>query len=338
MNNRLVYVGISQNHCNDFHFMAKLDTNNMDTLDRNLIIELQKNPRKSSRLLAKQLGVNERTISKRIDQLESSAELAFTALPDLKLFGYPVNALFKFRLDQPMSSSELAKYIAQYTDFRFVSTCEGFADIYAAGNFESEEYLAEFITNRLSNIIGISRIDTIVELKEVKKKTFGRIDISDNMANGIHQNHIKITELDRHLILELQKNCRVPLKQLCETLKTSEPTLNRHINKLIKSRTIELTAIANTLKIGYPNAGTIEIEAKLPKINNIIQSISRHPQVSFSGIYTGPKQIIAGVWARSHEDLLHVVTHEFAKIEGILRLDLLIFLDVYKANFSWIPE
>ena len=310
----------------------------MNSLDRSIIIELQRNPRISYRLLAKSLGVSQRTIKKRIEQLISSAELAFTALPDLKILGYPVNALFKFRLDKPSNSTEIAEHISKFSNFRFVSTCEGFADVYTAGNFESEEKLADFVTDHLANIEGISRIETLVELKEVKKRTFGRIDISKNSDLKTHPANIKIDEIDHRLILELQKNCRLPLKQLSYILQISESTINRHMNKLINSGIIELTAIANALKIGYPNAGIIEIEAKLPKLNFIVEAISKHPQVSFSGIYSGPNQIIAGVWARSHEDLLQIVTHELVKIDGISRLELLIFLKVHKANFSWLPE
>jgi len=310
----------------------------MDSLDRGIIIELQRNPRKSYRLLAKSLGASERTIKKRTEQLISSAELAFTALPDLKILGYPVNALFKFRLEKPLNSPEIAEHISQFSNFRFVSTCKGFADVYAAGNFESDEKLANFVTNNLATISGISRIDIVVELKEVKKRTFGRIGISKNIDSGKRRANIKIDELDHRLILELQKNCRLPLKQLSDTLKIGESTIHRHINKLIGSRIIELTAIANALKIGYPNAGIIEIEAKLPKLNTIVEEISKHPQVSFSGIFSGPTQVIAGVWAHSPEDLLHLATHELVEIDGISRLELLIFLKVHKANFSWLPE
>jgi DNA-binding Lrp family transcriptional regulator len=311
----------------------------MDELDRRLIIELQANPRKSNARLAKSLGIAEHTVSKRIKHFVSLDELIFTALPDMKRFGYPTSAYIGLKITQNTRSFAIAEQLCQSPDLRWVSTCEGFADLIIRGEFTSDEELADFVTDYLGNIEGISRIDTMVELKKVKRRTFSSLRNRDATRMTAQQTgDIVIDAVDRRLILELQKDSRAPLKKLAQTVDMSEMTVSRRIKNLVASGAIELTAILNTSKSGYPAHGIIGIEAEIPELARVAESIACHPQISFVGIYSGPVQIIAGIHASSPEDFLYLVTQELVKTEGIIRLDLLIHSKVFKQVFSWLQQ
>jgi DNA-binding Lrp family transcriptional regulator len=310
----------------------------MDDTDRKLISELQVDPRKSSAKLARSLDITERTVSKRINRLVSSGELVFTAFPDMKRFGFPTSSYIGIRLEKPSKAIEVAERLCQLSQLRFVSVCEGFADIFIRGEFTSNESLAFFVTNNLAKIEGISRIDTMVELSHVKQLTW-ELQHRDNVEMPtINSGEIHVDATDMYLISELQKDSRVPLKKLARQIDINESTVYRRINNLVKSGAIELKAIPNFSRIGCSTHGFVLIEAELPKLVEVAQSIASHSQISTVGIYSGPIQILAGIHISSPQDFLELLTVELLGTPGVIRLDTLIHLKVYKQNFFWLQQ
>jgi len=311
----------------------------MDDLDRNLLIELQKDPRKSNARLAQTLGITEPTVSRRIEHLRLDSELVFTALPDMRLFGYTTSAYIALKVKQPSKILEIATQLCESPKLRSVSTCEGFADIFIGGDFTSPDELTEFITDYLGKINGISQLDTIVELKRIKQRSFGRIGIrGSGRLTTLEKGAVAIDAIDRNLILALQKDCRAPLKQLASEVNMSEPTVYRRINHLINSGAIELTVIPNLKKIGYPAIGFIGIQAELSKILAVAKAVSQYSQINIVGIYSGPIQILAGLYAQSYEELAAFSTQTLAQIKGVIRIDWLIHKKELKRSLPWLRK
>jgi Lrp/AsnC family transcriptional regulator for asnA, asnC and gidA len=307
----------------------------MDELDRRIVAELQSDSRKSNARLAKSLGISEPTVSRRIERLVSSNDLVFSALPDMKLFGYTTSAYIGLRIRQS-ARSLIAEQLCLSPCLRFVSACEGFADFFVGGDFTSTEKLADFITGYLGKIDGVIHIDTMVELKQLKKRSYG-LQFREVSASEIRKaGNIACDEANHRLIIELQKDCRTPLKKLACELHMSEPTVYRHIKNLVVSGAIQLTVIAT--QDLYRVQDIIGIEADPLDLERVASSISHFPQVQHVGIYSGPIQILAGIYSSSYEDLSHFTTHELVKTEGITRVALIGQLKVLKRGLPWIRE
>ena len=308
---------------------------NLNELDRKLITELQVDPRKSNARLAQILEVAEPTIARRIERLVADDEIVFTALPDIKRFGYNISAYIGLRTRQPSMSSSIAEQLCHSPYLRFVSACEGFADFFVGGDFTTTENLADFITGYIGKINGISHIDTMVELKQIKKRTFG---LGNAILDRVSSNDTKTTIdfSDRLLILELQKDCRSSLKKLSQKVNMSEPTVHRHIKKLMASGAITLTALAT--KNLYKAQDIVGVEAEPAELDNVATAIARYPQVQFVGIYSGPVQILVGIYGASRDEVSLFATQELVKTEGITRVALLSQLKVLKRGLPWIRQ
>ncbi|MFC1917225.1 Lrp/AsnC family transcriptional regulator [Chloroflexota bacterium] len=307
----------------------------MDELYLRLIAELQIDPRKSNTWLAKSLGIAEATVRRRIEHLVSSGTLILTALPDLKKVGYPTHVLIGLQVEHSRLN-EIAEQLCYLPSLRLVSTCTGFTDIFLRGDFTSTEALADFITGYLGNIPGVRHIDTMLEYKEIKR-THGRIENSQIARMTASQTgDITISETDRRLINQLQKNARAPFKELAYYVGLSESTIYRRIKELVGSGAIELTAIPNGAKIGYPVRGHVEIEAEPPEISHVAEFIAQYPQVSYVGLFSGPVPILIGTHSSSPEELDDFTRYELKKIEGITRVTTLITLKVLKHAFTWL--
>jgi len=310
----------------------------MDELDHKLLAELQAEPRKSSARLAKSLGITESMVRRRIEHLISSINLVFTALPDMRKFGYLTSAYIAIRTNQPSKFSVIAEQLCQLPSLRFVCSCDGFADFFVRGDFLSNESLASFITCDLGKIDGISNVDNIILLNQVKR-TFGYAENRDeNQTRASQKVNVGIDDIDRHLIFELQKNSRAPLKQLAQQLDISKPTAYRRIKKLVNSNIIRLAALPDFRKMGYQTESFFGIEAKLSDVDSITKSIAMHPQVGFVGICSGPTQIITGIFATSPEAASYLATRELARKEGVIRINWIINFNVLKRTYSWLQQ
>jgi Lrp/AsnC family transcriptional regulator for asnA, asnC and gidA len=307
----------------------------MDDLDRRLVIELEKNPRQSNRTLAKNLGVSEATIRKKIDNLTSSGTIMLTAIPDLKRLGFPVRAFILLRVDHA-KLNEICEKIRESTKFWYVCCCVGYADIFTRGEFSSLAEIADFIKHDLSKIHGIQHIETLVEYEEIKR-TYSRIGCCESPKKRNAQSpDYKISKIDYLLIKHLQKDARASQKQLASSIGVSETTINRRIKELVDSNLIDLTAIPNPHIIGF-SIRYILLQTRPDMTGEAISRLEKFPQVDYIGLVSGPAQILMGLHDTSAEYISYFITNELIKIDGIIRVDILNFLQAIKLNYMWIP-
>jgi Lrp/AsnC family transcriptional regulator for asnA, asnC and gidA len=309
----------------------------MDELDRRLIVELQKDPRQSNKRLAMSLGIAEATARRRIESLISSNSLILTALPDLKIFGYPM-AVFIMLHVVPSKLNEIGKQLCQMPCLRFVSYSIGGTDFIARGDFTSVEAFADFMKYDLGKINGISHIETMVIYKDLKR-THNRFEISQpTKPASLESNGITISETDHHLILQLQKNARTPLKVLARSIGVSEATIHRRIKDLVGSGTIKFTAIPDEPNGAHVLHCLIGIQTELGSIQLVSESITQYSQVNYVGLVSGQNQLLVGIHASSAEELLSFMTMELIKIKGIISLGTLTFINVLKQKYTWLYQ
>jgi Lrp/AsnC family transcriptional regulator, regulator for asnA, asnC and gidA len=312
----------------------------MDKLDQKLIIELQKYSRQSNRQLAAFLNVDEATIKRRIENLESSGDVIFTALVDLKDFGYPIHCFFSLQVNHN-KWSEIGEKLCKLPFLHFISFCVGFADISIRGDFTSIEHLKNFIESDLGAMDGIERIETAIEYEEMKRTYYLIEDprlLSPDQDRQIYQSgkKISISDMDRKLITCLQKNSRATLKELAEFIGVSQTTIHRRIKELSMSNVIHLTAISGMNSYNSSMKCHINIQTDPSEIRSIANSLCRYPEIIYIGLVSSPSQILIGVHTPSVLTFSDFMINELSKIKGILKLESLVHINVLKRTFTWI--
>jgi len=323
--------------CNNCIPPKKMLMKDMSDLDRKIIIELQNDPRQSNKRLATALGIAEATVRRRIDNLISSENLILTALPNLKMFGFPIHVYIILRSERS-KFQEVGEQICQIPSLRFVSHCIGGADFFIRGDFPSVETMSDFIVNDLGTIKGISQIETMLEYKQFKR-THDRLGISQlTKTSSSDVIDIIINESDYQLIRQLQKNARATLKEIATHVGVSEATIHRRIKELVNSGAIEFTAIPDESKDTYILHTIISLRIELTMIPQVAEAITQYSQVNYVGLVSGPNQLMVGIHAESAEELLSFVTQEISKIKGIISLESLTLLKVLKQKYTWLNE
>ena len=145
----------------------------MDELDRKIIAILQGDGRASNAKIAREVGVSEGTVRRRLRRLVQQDVVKIIAVPNLEKLGYATTALVGLQTG-PGKSEEVADAIASLDAAQYVAITTGAYDIFIWAGLESAESLGTFLRTKIGTIEGVQRTETFVNLA-IKKRTYGLV-------------------------------------------------------------------------------------------------------------------------------------------------------------------
>ena len=145
----------------------------MDELDSRIIQILQGDGRASNAHIAREVGVSEGTVRRRLRRLIQDDVISVIAVPNLEKMGYSTTALVGLQTD-PGRIDDVAEALAQLPEVHFVTLTTGAQDLFIWVALSSSEELGAFLRNRVGVIPGVRRTETYVNLA-IKKRTYGLV-------------------------------------------------------------------------------------------------------------------------------------------------------------------
>ena len=140
----------------------------MDELDRKIIRILQENGRASNARIARDVGVSEGTVRRRLQSLLQDGVIKVVALPDPEVLGYNTEALVGIQVD-PDKIDYVARQLAGLRESAWVSVTTGSFDIFSWVTLPSSEDLGNFLKSEVGTIPGVRRTETFVNLTVLKR-------------------------------------------------------------------------------------------------------------------------------------------------------------------------
>ncbi len=145
----------------------------IDETDRKIIALLQDDARQSNAAIARDIGVSEATIRRRIRMLVDDGTLAIRAIPNPNKFGLNTSALIGIDV-QPDQLEDTAKSLEGREEVQYLAVSTGRYDLICFILVHTLEDLRTFLESYLSKVPGIRKTETLVVL-DVKKRGAGRI-------------------------------------------------------------------------------------------------------------------------------------------------------------------
>ena len=145
----------------------------MDELDSRIISLLQVDGRASNARIAREVGVSEGTVRRRLRNLINGDVIKVIAVPNLEQMGYGTAALIGVQTS-PGKVDEVADAIADLEEAHYVAITTGAWDIFTWVGLESTEALGNFIRGKVGTISGVIRTETVVNLA-IRKRTYGLV-------------------------------------------------------------------------------------------------------------------------------------------------------------------
>jgi Lrp/AsnC family transcriptional regulator for asnA, asnC and gidA len=145
----------------------------MDELDRKIIGLLQVDGRASNAKIAREVGVSEGTVRRRLRRLIQDDVVKVIAVPNLEKMGYATTALIGLQTG-PGKSDTVAEALARLEEVHYVAITTGAYDIFVWAGLESAEALGTFLRTKVGSIDSVQRTETFVNLS-IKKRTYGLV-------------------------------------------------------------------------------------------------------------------------------------------------------------------
>ena len=141
----------------------------MDELDRKIVAILGQNGRTSSTHIARNAGVSQGTVRRRLKRLFAEKIISVTALPDPQKLGYHTEALIGVQVD-PAKVNEVAASLSVLDNTRWVAITTGSYDVFALVTLPNAVALGLFLREKVGTIKGVRRTETFVSLGVTKRQ------------------------------------------------------------------------------------------------------------------------------------------------------------------------
>jgi len=127
----------------------------MDELDNKIIQILQEDGRASNARIAREVGVSEGTVRRRLRRLILDNVIKVVAVPSLDKLGFSTAALIGIQAD-PGRIDEVADALAKLDEVHYIAVTTGAFDIFAWVALRSSQELGNFLRNKIGTVPGPS--------------------------------------------------------------------------------------------------------------------------------------------------------------------------------------
>ena len=140
----------------------------MDELDTKIVSILQKDGRASNAGIAREVGVSEGTVRRRLKRLVDEQLINVVALLDHSRLGYSSEAIVGIEVD-PDKIDSASEIVSELDEVSWVVVTTGAYDIFAWIALGSAEDLGNFLRYKLAAVNGVRHTETFVSLAVSKR-------------------------------------------------------------------------------------------------------------------------------------------------------------------------
>lgn len=139
----------------------------LDDLDLDIIRALQQDGRRSNVEIARDLGVAESTVRKRLDRLLHEQIINIVAAPDLEAIGFPVHTMIFLQVELA-HADQTVNELASLPHVRSVTYTTGEYDLVVDAVFPDNDDLLRFLATEVAGLASVVKTTTVHVLQDVK--------------------------------------------------------------------------------------------------------------------------------------------------------------------------
>jgi Lrp/AsnC family transcriptional regulator for asnA, asnC and gidA len=150
----------------------------IDQLDKQIILELSNNARRSYTDLAKELDVSEGTIRNRVKSLQEKKIVKLEAVINPSSLGYKVITIMALQV-RVSDLTIVAEMLVNLPNVYYLAFVTGRWDLVAIIMSRTTEELSDFIKRYISTLPSIVRSETLVNLEILKSPWMSSMDVTE---------------------------------------------------------------------------------------------------------------------------------------------------------------
>jgi Lrp/AsnC family transcriptional regulator for asnA, asnC and gidA len=308
---------------------------NLDQVEVRLIAELEINPKQTQAELALKLGLSQPTVRAKLQRLFDDNIIKTVCVSDPGALGYSTCVIIGINV-HPSELLSVADRLSDFETVYHIMLCIGRFDILAWALFQNRNDFLEFFVNKVGNLSGVLKTETMLTLRHVKIYDPLFPYNGDPRANQVPVK--RLDALDSALISELQVDARQNARDVAKKLGTSQSTVLRRIRKLQDDGIIRIVTLADPFSLGYEGVASVCMTFDPAKVNEGARTIASYPNVRTVSICAGRYDIVAWTLFREMAELSDFVTLELSKISGLQHSETMANLKLLKTTHKYLRD
>ncbi|MGE0505092.1 MAG: Lrp/AsnC family transcriptional regulator [Solirubrobacterales bacterium] len=293
----------------------------LSSLERSIVSALQRDGRAQYARMARDLGITEKTVARRVERLLADHVIEITTATDPSLLGYRAAALIGVSCDGAVPPPEVVAAVAELRWVDYAVQAMGPYELLVEIVCRDEEEMLEVAQGQILAIPGVAAIETFPYLQmPYQEPVWERAQEKDG-GFGVDASR-RLDEVDRRIVAELSENGRLPFALVGEALGISESQVRKRVHRMTDSGAVRIMALTNPRNLGFETLAFIGLRAAPEqRVSDLAAAISAVPSVTYLAICAGRFDILAEVVCRDAEHLIAVLDDEFREVPGVAQLE-----------------
>lgn len=298
----------------------------LDSHDRALITELQRDGRAPFVELARRVGLSEKTVRARVTALLDGDVIRVVALTSPRSLGFNAIAMVGLTTDPATPASDVARAIAAIEGVDYVVVTTGRFSVIVEVITTDREALREIIETKIGATPGVRSMEIFPGFSLFYQKA--RFLSADPGETGVRTG--ALPETDRQIALALSSDGRLPFRAVSESVGISETQVRARVSAMLASRHMSILAIMNPLAFRERSVAWLGVKIAPGSCSNEVAGrLAEEENVSYVFLCGGRFDLFVEIICDSDEHLHEVVETQIRSIEEIRSFELFVYIDLH---------
>ncbi|GAB2820011.1 Lrp/AsnC family transcriptional regulator [Actinoallomurus bryophytorum] len=300
----------------------------MDTVDRGVIHALQIDGRASFRAIADVLEVSENTVARRYRRLRGQGVLRVVGAVDGRRLGH-VQWTIRLRCT-PDAAGAVARALAARDDTSFVYLLSGGTEVSCTVQTRSTQDQDALLLDKLPRTSRVVSVAAHLLLRGfvLPGGWQGLAWLSPEQAGRLRpppiltdDGPVELDDGDKALLRVLSLDGRAPYAELASATGWSETTVKRRMHALRRSGIVNYQLDMAPAAVGFGTQARLWIAARPACVVGVGEALTRHPEIAFAALTTGPTNLVAALNCRDPLGLSNYLTERLAPLKAITAME-----------------
>ncbi|MGD9734416.1 MAG: Lrp/AsnC family transcriptional regulator [Solirubrobacterales bacterium] len=299
-------------------------------VDRKIIRNLQADGRRPYVHIAKDVGIDEKTVRRRTTELREKGIIDITTVTDPALLDYGAIALCGLTVDISATPSQVAAELARIDAVDYVVVATGRYDVLLEVLCRDSADLLRVIEKEIRAVPAIRTCETFPYLWLHYQQQQWDAAQTDLTGQGRIDSGKVLDPIDRKLVKVLNEDARAPFRQIADQVGISESQVRQRVTQLTGSGAVRVMAITNPFNLGFRRLAWLGINVGPgTSARDVVDRLSRVPSIAYLAVCAGRFDILAEAVCIDDRDLLRVLDRDIRPMVGVRQVESWVFLEAH---------
>jgi Lrp/AsnC family transcriptional regulator for asnA, asnC and gidA len=299
-------------------------------VDRKIIRSLQMDGRRPYVHIAKDVGVDEKTVRRRTAELREKGIIDITTVTDPALLDYGAIALCGLTVDISSTPSQVAAELARIDAVDYVVVATGRYDVIVEVLCRDSSDLLRVIEGEIRAVPAVRTCETFPYLWLHYQQQQWDAAQTDLAGEGRMDSGKVLDPIDRQLVKVLNEDARAPFRQIADQVGISESQVRQRVTQLTGSGAVRVMAITNPFNLGFRRLAWLGINVGPgTSARDVVDRLARVPSIAYLAVCAGRFDILAEAVCIDDRDLLRVLDRDIRPMVGVRQVESWVFLEAH---------